>query len=102
MKNIFNLYQVEDKERGSDPEWGYYGSHHYDIDFNGVICEVQIMTKRLWTYKEVGHTYYDKWRNYQKSNPSVKNTPDYKKDSRISKMVFDQGNGRRRSGLRIG
>lgn len=97
MRKIFNIFQVEEKEKGSDTNFGYYGSYHCDVDFHNVICEVQIMTKRLWNYKDAGHSFYDKWREKIKENPEVMNTQEYKNDAKMSKMVFDYGNGRSRS-----
>lgn len=99
IKKVFNIYQIKDKTLGSDKNWGYYGSHHYIVEFKNVLCEIQVMPKRLWTYKEKGHEIYNKWREKIKSDPNFKNSQDYKKDSAISKLVFKQGNGARMSNL---
>ena len=59
-KNVVKDY--EKKEKGGDPEFGYFGSHHIDININGLICEIQVMTRKLWNYKIEAHKIYQKAR----------------------------------------
>ena len=58
------------------------------------------MTKRLWTYKELGHEVYNKWREEIAKNPDLLNDPFYmknndelRKDVALSKRIFSRGNG---------
>ena len=99
MRKNFSLYQLKTKEKKKDA-LGYYGSYHYIVDFNGVLVEVQLMAKRLWTYKELGHEVYDKWREQIAKNPNLLNDPKYAKDNEalrkdiaLSKRIFSRGNG---------
>lgn len=99
MRRNFNLFQLKTKEKQKD-QFGYYGSYHYIVDFNGILCEVQLMTKRLWTYKELGHEVYDKWREKIVKNPNLLTDPKHRddadnlrKDIAISKKIFNRGNG---------
>lgn len=99
LRKNFSLYQLKTKEKKKDA-LGYYGSYHYIVDFNGVLIEVQLMTKRLWTYKELGHEVYNKWREQIAKNPNLLNDPQYAKDNEalrkdiaLSKRIFSRGNG---------
>ena len=93
------VYQLKTKEKKKDP-LGYYGSYHYIVEFGGALIEIQLMTKRLWTYKELGHEVYNKWREEIAKNPDLLNDPFYmknndelRKDVALSKRIFSRGNG---------
>lgn len=58
-----NIAEYEFKAEGSDPKFGYFGSHHIDMMVDGLVVELQVMTKRLWTYKEKAHDIYVKMRD---------------------------------------
>ena len=73
------------KERGSDVDFGYYGSYHIIFFFKGLNVELQIMTRKLWSYKAVAHEFYDKYRHEE--NPNID-----KFDLHLSKMFFSKGN----------
>ena len=99
LRKNFSLYQLKTKEKKKDP-LGYYGSYHYIVEFGGALIEVQLMTKRLWTYKELGHEVYNKWREEIAKNPNLLNDPHYmksndelRKDVALSKRIFSRGNG---------
>ena len=92
MKKYFNLYEIDHKEKGTN-KWGYFGTYHYDVDFNGVLCEVQIMPKTTFTYKNKGHEIYTKYRDLVKKNPEIENSPEYKKAIEYSKRIFLRGAG---------
>jgi len=47
------IVDTESKHKGSDETFGYYGSHHFDLNIDGVITELQVMTKKLYDYKNV-------------------------------------------------
>lgn len=79
-------HEIEGKSKG-DNAFGYYGSYHLKIVIDGIICEVQVMTQRLWTYKEWGHEIYNQTRQ------------DFAKTGHLdpalvshSKRIFDRGN----------
>lgn len=74
----------EEKQRGKDATYGYYGSHHLDLNIDGIIVELQIMTKKLWQYKHAAHDIYDRTR-------SKPNGPDGF-DRHMSKKIFTLGN----------
>lgn len=73
------------KNRGSDESFGYYGSYHIIFFYYGLQVELQIMTRKLWSYKAVAHEFYNKYR--EQENPSID-----KFDLHLSKMIFSKGN----------
>lgn len=83
LKKSERYSELEHKDKGSDPKFGYYGSYHLKLVLDGVRCEVQVMTRRLWTYKEWGHQFYNQFRSGGTPDPEV---------LRKSKMVFAMGN----------
>lgn len=85
-KNKGYVVGYEFKAKGSDPTYGYYGSHHFDLNIDGLDVELQAMTEKLWNYKEAAHGIYTKWR-------SKKGKID-KFDSNLSKKLFNLGNVR--------
>jgi len=74
-----------EKKRGGDSLFGYYGSYHIIFCFQGLDVELQIMTRKLWSYKDVAHELYEKYRD-QKS-PELE-----KSDLHFSKLLFSKGN----------
>lgn len=62
-KNPSMISDYEFKSKGSDKAFGYYGSHHMDLNIDGMDVELQIMPKKLWTYKEPAHHIYNRWRS---------------------------------------
>lgn len=110
LKTHTRVNQYEYKKFGQDPKYGYYGSHHFDIWIKapqaeqGIIVEVQVMSRRLWTMKDVAHELYEKWREVNISNPSAdilhwffddskdKMIAELEKDMKQSKAMFLQGN----------
>lgn len=74
----------EEKKRGEDNTYGYYGSHHIDLNIDGLIVELQIMTKKLWQYKEEAHKIYMK-------NRAKEDGPD-NFDKYTSKKIFSIAN----------
>lgn len=82
-KNVVVGY--EEKKRGQDNTYGYYGSHHLDLNLNGIIVELQVMTKKLWAYKEEAHKIYTA--NRSKIAQSVD-----KFDMFTSKKIFSLAN----------
>lgn len=72
--NMISEYDF--KSEGSDPKFGYFGSHHIDLMIDGLVVELQVMTKRLWTYKEKAHDIYTKMRD---AKAQEKMAADYEK-----------------------
>lgn len=79
IKNIyknFDVFEHDVKERETgldkDADYGYFGSHHFavQIEGTGVVCELQVMTRKLWAYKHEGHKIYVKTRSKGASNMS--------------------------------
>jgi hypothetical protein len=77
------IVEYEKKNRGEDKTFGYYGSHHFTILIDSLMVEVQVMTQRLWSYKEWGHEIYTQYRS--SGGPDLKGM-------RMSKQIFDKGN----------
>ncbi len=86
-KNGSLIKAVERKEKGGDKTYGYYGSIHYDLEINGFIVELQVMTTKLWNYKHSAHEIYTA--NREKAVPR-------KADLALSKKIFALGNKPRR------
>ena len=81
------VIEHEIKERDESGDYGYYGSHHFLVDLDGVIAEIQVMTKKLWAYKEAAHQIYNKYRSAQDADKDLE-----KMDKAISRKLFDLGN----------
>ena len=85
MRKKSEVIRCTEKEKGSDADFGYYGSYHIIFFYKGLNVELQIMTRKLWSYKAVAHEFYDKYRNDEHSNID-------KFDLHLSKMFFSKGN----------
>jgi nucleoside diphosphate kinase len=60
MYNNADVVSYEEKKHPrSEDRMGYHGSFHIDINFEGLVCEVQIMNLRLWNSKESLHSTYE-------------------------------------------
>lgn len=86
IKNLSKGEKIVKYEHKSDPDptWGYYGTHHLDILVNGVVAEVQIMTKRLYYRKKVAHKIFSKHRTNIEALPHAEKVR--------SKLLFQYGN----------
>jgi hypothetical protein len=74
----------EFKEKGSDPTFGYYGSHHFDLKIDGLTVELQVMPAKLWKYKDTAHGIYNKWRTSTTAIPEI--------EKQLSRHLFRMGN----------
>ena len=83
LKKIFVAKKVDHKERPDRP-FGYYGAVHVDVVIHEMICEIQVMTKKLWTYKDKAHTIYSKLRSMDKPPEHL---------VKKIKKIYKQGNG---------
>lgn len=61
IKQHFELHKVDHKKKPEGP-LGYYGAVHIDLIFEGIICEIQVMTEHLWKYKYMAHSIYQQYR----------------------------------------
>ena len=82
------IVKYESKDKGGDAKFGYYGSHHFDLNIDGLIVELQAMTIKLWNYKDAAHKIYKSARD-NSSGPT-------KQDMQQSKDLFFKGNTQRR------
>lgn len=87
VKKDFIVAEYEKKAKGGDQEYGYYGSHHFLVDIDGMLCEIQVMTKKLWAYKKQAHKIYGKYRSGNDANSAAAQL-----DKQLSKRLFDKGN----------
>lgn len=78
------IVQYDYKEKKQDSNFGYYGSHHFDLHIDGFDVELQVMPIKLWRYKETAHDIYNKWRSNIGGLPKI--------DSEQSKKLFRIGN----------
>jgi len=78
------VVEVEEKLKGGDPVYGYYGAYHLLVDIDGIYSEIQVMTKNLWKQKKKAHTIYQASRS-SSAGPS-------KLDKQTSKQIFTRGN----------
>ena len=91
MKKVFRVNRFEFKRMGQDKQFGYFGSYHLLVELsNGLITEIQIMPKRLWTFKAVAHDIYNKWRSVKDFTKETRK--EMEKDMRASKAIFAKGN----------
>ena len=86
-RNSSIIFRYDFKEQGSDQQFGYYGSHHFGIMIDGLITELQVMTRKLWSYKKIAHNIYTKLRTNLSQGKPV--SP---KDQELSKQIFRLGN----------
>ena len=85
------IVELEQKERGSGG-FGYYGPTHLLLQLkNGVSVEIQVMPRKMWTYKEWGHGFYEKYRELLASGKEIADKAQFTKDMRASQAVFDRG-----------
>lgn len=96
IKKRFKVAKYIKKEPGTDPKFGYHGSHHFKVlveqhDKNRpmppILAEIQVMTKRLWAFKEEAHLIYQKYRSVKDADEKVK-----KMDQALSKLLFQKAN----------
>lgn len=87
-KNKSNIVEFETKERGGDKVYGYYGSHHLTLLVDGLPVEIQVMSKKLWSYKSSAHDIYTQNRS--------KGGELSKADRHLSNQIFSMGNQNRR------
>jgi ppGpp synthetase/RelA/SpoT-type nucleotidyltranferase len=86
LKKNFLVKKVDHKDKpdlAKDP-LGYYGAVHVDVVVNDMICEIQVMTKKLWKAKNEVHDMYQKYRG-------DKNPPEDVVEK--LKMAYRKGNG---------
>lgn len=88
FKNAESVREFDKKEKGGDKKYGYYGSYHLAITVNGIVCELQIMTQKLWAYKKVGHDIYVELR----SDSGSLTDKEIKAKFKTSKDIFWKGN----------
>lgn len=90
IKKDFVVQEYEKKDKGLDKEYGYFGSHHFLVLVDGITCEIQVMTKKLWVYKEEAHLIYGKYREDKgEMDKKLK-----KLELAYSKELFSRGNSR--------
>lgn len=82
LKEISNVIECDYKDE-PDGKTGYYGACHLKIQIDNVICEVQIMTKVLWSMKEILHNRYEMVRVGKPLDKSVK---------QFSRFMYDTAN----------
>lgn len=87
IKKDFVVAEYEKKAKGGDKEYGYYGSHHFLVEIDAMLCEIQVMTKKLWAYKKQAHKIYGKWRSDKDANNAAKQL-----DLQLSRDIFNRGN----------
>jgi len=86
-KNGDKVKGYEEKKQANAGEFGYYGAHHLDVEIDGFIFEIQVMTKQLWGRKSVAHDIYTATRSTGGGT---------KQDKEISRRYFKRGNQQRR------
>lgn len=96
IKKRFKVAKYDKKEPGTDPAFGYHGSHHFKVLVEpvgqqrgtpGIFAEIQVMTRRLWAYKEEAHLIYQKYRSVKDADEKIK-----KMDQALSKLLFQKAN----------
>ncbi len=81
---------AEEKAKNGNDVLGYHGSFHVDILLKGtdLVGELQIMTKKLATYKDPAHDIYTKYRDAGKNIRNVIKP----EDANQSRKFFNMGN----------
>lgn len=89
---VFKLYKREIKSNGGDKNYGYYGSFHYLVDIDGVLAEIQLMTRSLWNVKHKAHDIYKDTREKVKNDPNFAKSSEFAELQKLSKKLFSRGN----------
>ena len=81
---------AEEKAKNGKDVLGYHGSFHVDVLLKGtdLVGELQIMTKKLATYKDPAHDIYTKYRDAGKNIRNVIKP----EDANQSRKFFNMGN----------
>lgn len=87
IKKRFQVAKHKEKKQELDPEYGYFGSHHFYVKVGKMLAEIQVMTKKLWAYKEEAHKIYNKYRSVKQADSEVE-----KLDKALSKQLFQIAN----------
>ena len=82
--NSRNVKAVEEKVPGGKNEYGYYGAFHIDVEIDGIVVELQVMTKKLWQKKGVAHSIYTSSRSRVGGATS--------QEKAMSRKIFRKGN----------
>lgn len=94
MHRSFPILEKEYKKEGGNPDYGYFGSWHFKVatpirgSNQKIIAEVQVMTEKLWKYKELAHMIYNQYRSVKDFDAEIKS-----KDLALSRLLFVVGNG---------
>lgn len=86
-KNKSAVVEFEEKEKGADKMYGYFGSFHLGVMIDGLVCELQVMSKKLWDYKNAAHKIYAAARDRPEGASKF--------DTSLSKKLFSLGNAPR-------
>ena len=86
-KNSGIIVDYEFKSKGQDKELGYFGSHHLDLMIDGLIVELQVMTRKMWKFKETAHVLYTQNRDKIARGGHVS-----RQDSQLSKQIYALAN----------
>ena len=87
IKKRFTVAKHKEKKPEGDPKYGYFGSHHFYVKIGNMLAEIQVMTRKLWTYKEQAHKIYNKYRSVDVADKEVE-----KMDIKLSKRLFQLAN----------
>lgn len=87
IQRRMKVAKYKKKESGSDPKYGYFGSHHFLVRVDQIIAEIQVMTRKLWSYKEEAHQIYSKYRSAKDVDKRIEQA-----DTELSKLIFQKAN----------
>ena len=80
--------RAQTSKSGGDDQYGYHGSYHFLLKIDGINVELQVMTTKLWSYKEAAHKIYADLRaggmNVDEALVAAK--------KKLSKQIFNWGN----------
>lgn len=103
VRKSFKIYDEEEKKKGGDTDFGYYGSTHFDVELpSGNIAEIQIMSRSLKNVKGAAHDIYNQEREKVKTDSKYANSDAFNKKKGTSKAIFDRGSGNKRRAVRYG
>ena len=97
IKKRFQVARHKEKTAESDPKYGYFGSHHFYVKVGKILAEIQVMTKKLWAYKDQAHKIYNKYRSVDVADKNVE-----KMDTNLSKQLFKLANIDKQKGRKKG
>lgn len=82
-ENPVAKFDYKDSPRPGDST-GFFGSYNIDITVDGLVCEIQVMTRKLYNIKNTAHGVYDRYRTRPEEMPGDQGV--------VSRVAYNRAN----------